>query len=182
MEPQHSEGLRMNLGPSSGAKKEPGKEHLSPSRLNMSNKLKMFDTSQPRSPLGDRSNGALSRGNSIEPGMKVDLSMLSPAKALQIPMDDELAPIQLSTSPDVPLGFGGLSPVASRQPLPATPEKASSPSLLAVNAKVKRFEAAMDKPDPSGMRKSKATAYHTGFFGYAVLDYAAMTEKVAEQV
>jgi chromosome segregation ATPase len=46
---------------------------------------------------------------------------------------------------------------------------------------VKRFEAAMDKPDYGNVRQSKSV-FRTGFYGYAVLDYAAMSKKVEEQV
>lgn len=38
----------------------------------------------------------------------------------------------------------------------------------------------MDKPDPNKMRESKVLS--TGFYGYSVLDYNAMSRQVAEQV
>jgi hypothetical protein len=159
--------------------------NLSPSRRSVSDKLRLFDTNtasrQSRSPLGNVSNGNLSRGSSLEPGTKIDTSMLSPSTAFKFSRDDDMNVIMTPEPEMPPLEIGGLSPVGVAA-LEDTPKK-SSPSLAPVNQKVKRFEAAMDKPEAgnAAMRKSKNN-YHTGFFGYAVLDYRQMTKQVAEQV
>ena len=84
------------------------------------------------------------------------------------------------------LADGGSSPVLSGGEAVAggggDGAKKLSPSLAPVHDKVKRFEAAMDKPDSAGALRQSKSVFSTGFYGYAVLDYANMSKKAEEQV